>query len=137
MSSAGGNSAVIGRLETGERPVGIVLLENLLPRVAVGSPLTIIYPEDGAIPVPSPVAVLSESAHPDLAIRVRDFMFGEVMQEAIVAGHMYAPDPDHAPPTGAPRWSEIAMYPWDNGFLRWTRDNRDAVKRRFREIMRN
>ena len=51
-----GNVSVITRIETRERPVGVVLLENILKAQAKGSPVKAIYPTDGGIPVPSPIA---------------------------------------------------------------------------------
>jgi iron(III) transport system substrate-binding protein len=55
--AAGGNSAVLSRIETGERPVGMILLENLLAAADKGSPAVPIFPEDGAIAVPGPIAL--------------------------------------------------------------------------------
>ncbi|MHC5010744.1 MAG: ABC transporter substrate-binding protein [Planctomycetota bacterium] len=134
--AAGGNSAVLQRLETGERPVGVILLENLLPRIAAGAPLAIVYPEDGAVPVPSPIGILASTDQPGLAKRVYDFMFSREMQDAIVAGHMYSPLPAYAPPAGAPPLADLRLMPWDDDHLRWVRSRRDDIKARFREIMR-
>lgn len=132
----GGNSSVTRRLESGERPVGVVLLENLLPRIEAGAPLAVVYPEDGAVPVPSPIAILAGTDEPELAKRVYDFFFGEAMQDAVVAGAMYSPLPDRGPPAGAKSWSEVERYPWNPAFERWVVGRRDAIKERFRAIVR-
>ncbi|MAG56505.1 MAG: ABC transporter substrate-binding protein [Planctomycetes bacterium] len=134
--AAGGNSAVLHRLETGERPVGIVLLENLLPRLAKGAPITVVYPTDGAVPVPSPIAILKSSPHPELARRVYDLFFSTEVQASIVSGHMYSPLPEAAPPVGARAWKDVPLYPWNAEFVETVRKDRDAIKRRFREIMK-
>ncbi len=133
---AGGNSATLARLETGERPVAIILLENLLPSLAKHAPITVIYPTDGAIPIPSPVAILRTTNQPALAKRVYDFMYSEAMQDAVVSGFMYSPLPSHAPPSGARPWNELAVYAWNAERLAWVRRERDAIKKRFRSIMR-
>ena len=134
--SAGGNSSVLSKLETGERPVGIILLENLLPSLSKGAPITVIYPSDGAIPVPSPVGILKGTDRPALARRIYDYLFSEVMQEAIVSGHMYSPLPAFRPPEGARAWKDLALFPWDAAFLTWVKKERVAIKKRFRSIMR-
>lgn len=134
--AAGGNSAVLQRLETGERPVGIVLLEDVLPRIAKGAPLTVIYPEDGAIPVPSPVAILRATRHPEIARRIQDLLFTPELQAAIVEGRMYSPLPESAPPAGARPWRELKLFPWDAAFFEATARDREAIKQRFREVMR-
>ncbi len=134
--SAGGNSAVLHKLETGERPVGVILLENLLPSLEKGAPIAVVYPDDGAIPVPSPVAILKSTDKPDLAKQVYDFMFGEAMQAAMVAGHMYAPVPGSPTPAGARPWKDVTLYPWNNDLLVWVTERRDEIKKQFRTIMR-
>ena len=135
IQSAGGNSTVTNKLETGERPIGIVLLENLLPRIEAGAPITVVYPTDGAVPVPSPVAVLRTSDKPALARRVRDFFFGQAMQDAIVSGFMYSPLPNHAAPAGGAPWRELALQPFDAAFMDWVQNERDTIKETFGEIL--
>lgn len=137
LVSAGGNSSVIRRLESRERPVGVVLLENLLPRIRDGAPLAIVYPEDGAVLVPSPIAILRSANNPELARRVYDFFFTEAAQDAIVKGYMYSPLPDHGPPEGAPPFSELVLRPWSHEFLLWVKGRRDEIQARFRAILRS
>jgi len=134
--AAGGNSATLHRLETGERPVAVILLENLLPSLAKEAPITVVYPTDGAIPVPSPVAILKSTDQPELAKEVYDFLFSEAIQDVVVSGFMYSPLPEHRPPAGAKPWNELALYPWSAESLAWVKDNRDDIKKRFRAIMR-
>jgi len=107
MLSAGGNSAVLSRIETGERPVGILLLENLLKAKQKGSPVEVIYPEDGVLPIPSPIAITSKTAHPELARKVVDWFFSEQAQREMVKSGLYSALPlDLTPPGGRP-WSEL------------------------------
>lgn len=136
LIAAGGNSATMHRLETGERPVGIILLENLLPSLEKGAPITVVYPSDGAIPVPSPVAILKSTDKPEQAKQVYDFLFAKVMQDAIVSGFMYSPLPTHAAPAGAKPWKDLALYPWSAEAFAWVKKERYAIKKRFRAIMR-
>ncbi len=134
--SAGGNSATLNRLETGERPVAIILLENLLPSLKRDAPITIIYPSDGAIPIPSPVAILKSTTKPVLAKKVYDFLYSKAMQDAVVSGYMYSPLPAHAAPEGARPWKDLVLHTWDAAALTWVEKERDAIKKRFRSTMR-
>ncbi|MDF1700344.1 MAG: extracellular solute-binding protein [Planctomycetota bacterium] len=135
--SAGGNSSVLRELESGARPVGVILLENLLPSLAAGAPITVIYPSDGAVPVPSPVAIMKQTDTPALAKEVYDFLYSPAMQAEIVAGFMYSPLPRNAPPEGGRPWGELALFPWDADALAWVKDERGAIKKRFRAILRD
>jgi iron(III) transport system substrate-binding protein len=135
--AAGGNGSVINRMETRERPVGIVLLENILKARARKSPVTAIYPVDGAIAIPSPIALTADSRHPELARRVYDWFFTEEAQRAIVHGSMYSPIARMPAPEGAVPWSELApkMMKWDAQVADEIFKQRDAIKARFSEVV--
>ena len=138
--SAGGNSSVLNRVATGEKDVGIILLENLLKARAEDAnfPTAIIYPEDGAILVPSPIAIGANAKFPEAAKRVYDFMLSEAGQRAIVGGHMYSPFEAMSGPEGARPWSEIystALVPWSADYLNRTRAKRDDIKENFGRII--
>jgi iron(III) transport system substrate-binding protein len=140
LLSAGGNSAVLQRLESGERKVGIILLENLLAARPTTRdepyPVRTVFPEDGAIPIPSPAAILRYTAEPEIAKAVFDVFFSPEVQAAIVSGQMYSPLPGQAPPTGAPALDEIQVFDWTNEFLEKVRASRDDIKKRWRETMK-
>lgn len=134
LLAAGGNGSVITRMETGERPVGVVLLENLLKARAKGSPLDIVYPVEGAIPVPSPIAILKSSRQPEAARKLYDWFFTTQAQEAIARGGMYPVLPGVAPPQGAKPWSELKKaVVWNTAEYGRVLDERDAIKNQFAE----
>ncbi len=140
MVAAGGNSSVLNRLVTGEKEVGIILLENLLKAKADNpeAPIEIIYPADGAILVPSPIAIFKSCAAPDAAKKIYDYLLSQPGQNAIVAGNMYSPYPQVSPPKGAKTYAEISAKPlvtWSNEFLRDTLAQREEIKKKFSEIM--
>lgn len=134
--AAGGNSAVLNRLMTGEKDAGIILLENLLQarQQNVKAPIDIVYPEDGVILVPSPIAILKATAVPDAARRLYDFFLSDEGQNAIVGGWMYSPYDHIAPPAGARPWQAVfsaTLLPWTFDYLRETTNAREDIKRRF------
>ena len=138
--AAGGNSAVLSRVMTGEKDAGIILLENLLQarQQNAEAPIGIVYPEDGAILVPSPIAIMKTTAAPDAARRLYDFFLSDAGQRAMVSGWMYSPFDTVPPPSGARPWAEVfsaPLVPWTVDYLRDTTAAREDIKRRFNEIV--
>jgi iron(III) transport system substrate-binding protein len=137
LTAAGGNSSVINRMETRERPVGVVLLENILKARKKGSPVQAIYPSDGSIPIPSPIAILADSRNPELAKKVYDWFFTVSAQNAIVHAGMYSPLAKIASPVGAKPWSELSkqMMPWSPKILSELYEKREEIKSKFSETV--
>ena len=137
LIAAGGNGSVINRIETRERPVGMVLLENILKARKKGSPVQVVYPADGAIAVPSPIALTADSRNPELARKVYDWFFSEEAQKAIVSGSMYSALPRLPAPEGAIPWAELSpkLMKWDAQVLSEIFSQREQVKSRFMEVV--
>jgi iron(III) transport system substrate-binding protein len=135
LIAAGGNSSVLTRVETGEREIGIVLLENLLAARRKGSPAVPIFPEDGAILVPGPIALTAACPNPVGARAVYDFLMSEPGQSAIVAGDMYAALPELPPPAGAPALDTLAVRPWPPGFVDEVVRDKAALKERYATLV--
>lgn len=105
---AGSNSMVMERLETQTTDAGIVLLENLLAARAKGSKVEAVFPKDGAIIVPGPVALLPRAADSKGARAVYDAILSRDVQAMLVEkGFLYAADPKAAPPEGAPKLRKL------------------------------
>ncbi len=88
-------SVALTKLETGECREIMVLEESvLMKRETEGSDLTVIYPEDGCIPVPSPVMIVddkySANANAETAAAVEEYFLSPEGQKQIVKGWMYA-----------------------------------------------
>jgi iron(III) transport system substrate-binding protein len=138
--AAGGNSTVLSRVMTGEKDVGIILLENLLQarEQNAAAPIAVVYPEDGAVLVPSPIAIMKATAVPDAARRLYDFFLSAAGQAAIVSGWMYSPFEAVPGPPGARPWREVfavPLVPWTVEYLRETTAAREEIKRRFNAIV--
>ncbi|HIU64154.1 MAG TPA: ABC transporter substrate-binding protein [Candidatus Avacidaminococcus intestinavium] len=98
-----GNSAIQNKLLTGEYAVAIILEENILKLAATkNEPLKVIYPEDGVVMIPSPIAIMSTTKNPDGAKAVMDWWLSKEGQEAVVKGWMHSVRGDVEPPKGAP-----------------------------------
>ncbi|HVO29490.1 MAG TPA: extracellular solute-binding protein, partial [bacterium] len=100
---AGGNSTVLQRLDTATSDVGIVLLENILAARAEGSKVGAIFPKDGAVVIPGPIALLAHAKDSKGARAVYDAILSADVQKVIVEqGYMHSPDPAMPTPAGAP-----------------------------------
>jgi iron(III) transport system substrate-binding protein len=135
--AAGGNSSVINRVETRERPIGIVLIENVLKAQAKNSPVKLVYPSDGTIPIPSPIAILKDSKNPELVKKAYDWFFTPEAQKAVVKGGMYAAVPGIAGPDTALGWPELEknLAPWSPALVDEIYAQRDQLKSKFSEVV--
>jgi iron(III) transport system substrate-binding protein len=114
LVAAGGGAAVRERVDSGEKPVGVLLLENLL--AAESTRAVPVYPTDGAVVVPGPVAIPASCPNPAAAEAVVDFLLSAPGQAVLVAGDMYGVLPGTPPPEGAPDLASIPVRPWAPGF---------------------
>jgi iron(III) transport system substrate-binding protein len=133
LVAAGGNSAVLARVETAERPVGAVLLENLLSAKATRA--VPVFPEDGAVLVPGPIAITATCANPTAAGALYDLVLSPAGQAVMVAGDMYAALPSLPPPDGAPALDAIAVRPWTPGFADQVAREASATKDRWAALV--
>jgi iron(III) transport system substrate-binding protein len=107
LASSGGNSTVIQKVETGEKKIGVVLLENALAALKRNSPIDIIYPKDGAIVIPSVQVILKSSTHQEAAAQFADFVISKEGQEILRSGFMYSVRNDVKAPEGALEFVEL------------------------------
>lgn len=134
---AGGNSAVLQRIETGERPVGIVLLENALQAKERGVPLEIVYPKEGVVLIPSPMAILSTTKQLSLSKKVYDFFFTPAAQQVFLNTFVYSPVLRTLAPRNAKPLSEleVTQFQWDTTVLESLSQKKQEVKMRFSNLM--
>lgn len=117
---AGGNAAVLQKVEGGEAKVGVLLLENALAAKGRGSPIEIAWPQDGAVVIPGYAGVLASSQNPRAAQRLIDALLSTEGQRVIAEkGDMHAVDPRVAAPRGTKSLDELvqAAAPWDEALL--------------------
>lgn len=130
----GGNGSVGRKLIGGEYKVGIILEENILKYKDKGEPVEVVYPTDGPILVPSPIAILETTKNLEAAKSLVDWWLSPAGQEAIVSGWMHgvradSPTPKHSIPMvelikNCPKtdWDDLAF-------------NQEEIKETFSEIV--
>lgn len=134
--SEGGNSSVIRRVQTKERPVGWVLLENVL-RLKPGSNIKTIYPEDGAIIQSNVFAIAKKNKSMANAEKIADWYFSKDGQEAMTRSYMYSALPGFPPPKGAKEFTEVLKTApkWSPEILKEIMEKREDIKEEFTHIM--
>lgn len=127
-----GNSEVAQALAAREFGVGMTLDFITWGFMRDGAPLGIIWPEDGAVSIPSPVAITKAAKNVEAARLFIDFVLSKEGQEALVAQGIMPVRADVAPPRGLPRPSEIKTLPIP---FEWAAANAAEIRKRFEEIM--
>jgi iron(III) transport system substrate-binding protein len=120
---------VLTRVQTRERPVGVVLLENLL--AAGDQAARPVYPEDGAVLVPGPIALTADCRNPTAARAIYDLVLSPEGQRLIVAGNMYAALPSIPPPEGAAALDTIPVRAWTPGWVEQVTAEQASIKERW------
>ena len=130
---AGGNAAVLQKLEGSEASVGVLLLENALVARSKGSPIEIQWPSDGAVTIPGYAGILKSTRHARAAEAVLDTLLSARGQALIVEGDMHAADPRLPGPRGEPGLDAVIARarPWDEAMLRRGNTEGTRVKQAF------
>lgn len=139
LVSAGGNGAALTRMVSGERPVAMILLENLLAEQKKNADIGIVYPEDGAILAPSPLGIVKGSKHLAAAKKVYEFLLSPEGQMLSVQENMYAPNTSLAAPQGAKPFVEVqaTAFPMTKEFFDFVAQEDAVFKTKFSEIILN
>lgn len=137
--SEGGNSAVLRRIQNKERPLGWVLLENVLRLTNRQKQLRPIFPEDGVIFHNNVLAITKKEGDRKNVEKVSAWLFSEAGQRAMVRSYMYSPFKDFEAPKGAPPFNTLAQknFVWSREFIDYVVKNRNSIKEKFSEIMFN
>jgi len=108
------NSMVAEQLATGELAVGIVLDYMIRKAKAKGSPVDYVWPVEGAILIPSPIAIFNTSQNPEAAKVFVNYALSKEGQKALVElGNFIPVRPDVDPPPDTPGMAEIKSIPVD------------------------
>ena len=126
----------MARLQSGERLAGLVLMENILQAQEKGlKSVQFTIPSEGALPIPSPMAVLKGSDEPALAQQVFDWFLSDEAQATLIKGWVYSGIEGSPAPAGAPAWNALKMASWDlPTFQTWSAE-RQKVKDLFQQTV--
>ena len=128
-----GNSAIQNKLLTGEYAAAMILEENILKLANTKKePLKVIYPKDGVVQVPSPIAIFNTTKNPEGAKALVDWWLSKEGQQAVVKGWMHSVRGDVKEPIGS-----VPTKSLTDGKIKvdWRKlaDNNAKIKEEFRK----
>lgn len=126
-----GNSAIQNKLLRGEYYAVIILEENILKMMEKKEPVKVVYPSDGTVVIPSPVAIFQASKNQEAAKAVLDWWLSKEGQEVIVKGWMHSVRDDVNPPNGAPALKTFIDAATKPDWVKLSKDN-EQIKETFR-----
>ena len=127
-----GNSEAADALAGKEFGIAMTLDYIIAGLVKKGAPLVTIWPTDGAISVPSPIAIIKTSKNPAGSKAFVDYVLSKEGQEFLVKQEVIPVRGDVAPPKGQPSASQIKFMPIP---YEWAAENAAEIRERFEKIM--
>jgi iron(III) transport system substrate-binding protein len=127
-----GNSEAADALAGKEFGIAMTLDYIIAGLVKKGAPLATIWPTDGAISVPSPIAIIKNSKNPAGSKAFVDYVLSKEGQEFLVKQEVIPVRGDVAPPKGQPSASQIKFMPIP---YEWAAENAAEIRERFEKIM--
>ena len=133
----GGNSAVIKRIQTKERPIGFVLLENVLRFQNDDKRLKIIYPNDGVVTQFNTMGIPKKEGDIAETLKLAEWFYTQEGQQAMTRSFMHSPFRGFPAPVGAPTLEELKgkSFNWTPDLIRELTEKRFELKENYVEIM--
>jgi len=108
-------------------------LDYIISRlIKEGLPLTIVWPEDGAISLPSPIAIVKQTDAPEASRAFVDYILSREGQQFLVTQGVIPVRQDVEPPKGLPSASQIKFMPISH---EWITENAPSILEKFEKIM--
>ncbi|HYT56902.1 MAG TPA: ABC transporter substrate-binding protein [Verrucomicrobiae bacterium] len=127
-----GNSEAADALAGKEFGIAMTLDYIIAGLIKKGAPLAIVWPADGAISVPSPVAIIKGTKNPNGSKAFVDFVLSREGQEFLVKQEVIPVRGDVPPPKGQPSASKIKFLPIP---YEWAAENAADIREKFEKTM--
>jgi len=126
------NSAVLNGIINKEYPVGVTLDYMVRQHKANGDPVDYVFPKDAVILIPSPIAILKTTPHPDAAKTFVNFILSKEVQEWLSQQGFIPARSDVKLPAGVPALNtlNVVQINWDQ-----VAKNLENVRTQFQNIM--
>ena len=127
-----GNSEAASALAGKEFGVAMTLDYIVAGLIKKGAPLEIIWPQDGVISVPSPIAIIKNTKQLEASKAFVDYVLSKEGQEFLVKQEVIPVRGDVKPPQGQPSASQIKFIPIP---YEWAAENAPAIREKFEKLM--
>jgi iron(III) transport system substrate-binding protein len=116
---------------SGERAAGISLTLYKYQPEFEKSPMEIVFPAEGSVPVASPLGLLSGAPHPAAAKLFYRFLLSQPAQAVLAESGLYPARNDTPPPKGLPPLTELKTMEPDSS---WILAHQEENNERWRQI---
>ena len=127
-----GNSEAASALAGKEFGIAMTLDYIIAGLIKKGAPLAIIWPAEGAISVPSPIAIIKATKNPAGSKAFVDYVLSKEGQEFLVKQEVIPVRGDVNPPKGQPSASQIKFLPIP---YEWAAENAVEIREKFEKTM--
>jgi iron(III) transport system substrate-binding protein len=127
-----GNSEAATALAGKEFGVAMTLDYIVSGLIRKGAPLAIVWPSDGAISVPSPIAIIKGTKNPNGSKAFVDYVLSKEGQEFLVKQEVIPVRGDVKPPAGQPSAKQIKFMPIP---YEWAAENASAIREKFEKTI--
>jgi iron(III) transport system substrate-binding protein len=127
-----GNSEAASALAGKEFGIAMTLDYIVAGLIKKGAPLAIVWPSDGAISVPSPIAIIKGTKNPNGSKAFVDYVLSNEGQEFLVKQEVIPVRGDVKPPKGQPSASQIKFLPIP---YEWAAENAADIREKFEKTM--
>jgi len=124
------NGNLISKLASGEYAAVSVVDFQVRNSKADGSPVEVVWPEEGSVLIPTPVGIMSTSKNKPAAQKLVDYFLSDEGQ-AFFVKQGYIPVRGSAKIEGVPSVDELKVFPID---LKYISQNREQLKTTFDSI---
>lgn len=125
------NGDVIQKLASGEIVVAQVVDFFVRNLRAQGSPVSHIWPQEGAVLVPTPIAIIKGTSNEEAARTLVNYLYSPEAQRIFVQRSYIPVVPDIPVPPGTPDVSELKIIPTN---LNYIDRNREEIKKQFSDL---
>lgn len=126
-----GNGGVADRVATGEHPIVQVVDFMARNKKLEGSPVEHIWPEEGALLVPTPIGIINNIDNPDAAKAFLDYMYSDSAQALFVQQGYVGAVPGAPSPDGVPDLSDLKVITVDTEYIS---EHRDEIRSTFEDM---
>ena len=127
-----GNSEAASALAGKEFGIAMTLDYIIAALIKKGAPLAIVWPAEGAISVPSPIAIIKGTKNPNGSQAFVDYVLSKEGQEFLVKQEVIPVRGDVNPPKGQPSAKQIKFLPIP---YEWAADNAADIREKFEKTM--
>jgi len=129
-----GSSSLVQRgVPDKEFAIGITLEESALRYIEGGSPIGMVYPEDGALVIPDASAIIKGAKNMEAAKKFTDFLISKEVQEMAVKDFKRrSVRMDVGGLEGVPDLKELNLIEYD---ANWASSHKTEVMERFQKIV--